>query len=319
MIRAGLRYELRVPSFTSTTFAEQYAACLDQCAWADELGPVTVLLSEHHGIDDGYCPSPITLAAAIAGRSKRLSILLSIVVLPMHNPVELAEQIVVLDLLTQGRLTMGIGLGYRAEELAMAGVGVKDRGKIAEEYMGVLRQAWTGEPFEWRGRTIRVTPKLQHPLRIMAGGNDKAAARRAARLRVGFYPGVIDPVAVETYRDECARLGFEGFVQPPGGAAFLHVTEDPNRDWERVGPYVLYEARLYGEWQAPPGTFRPESITLDMLRQNPAYRVVSPEQCIELMQEGSRCFFHPLVCGMPPALGWESLRLFEKKVLPYLR
>jgi alkanesulfonate monooxygenase SsuD/methylene tetrahydromethanopterin reductase-like flavin-dependent oxidoreductase (luciferase family) len=319
MIRACLRYELRVPTFTSTTFAEQYAACLDQCAWADELGFDTVLLSEHHGIDDGYCPSPITLAAAIAGRAKRLSLFLSVVVLPMHNPVELAEQIVVLDLLTQGRLTMGIGLGYRAEELAMAGVSVKDRGKIAEEYLGVLRQAWTGKPFEWRGRTIRVTPKLQHPLRIIAGGYDKAAARRAARMRVGFYPGVIIPGVIETYHEECARLGFAGFVQPTGATAFLHVSKDPDRDWERVGPYLLYEARAYAQWQSQHESGGPESITLDMLRQNRACRVVTPEQCIQLMQGPSRVFFHPLVCGMPPALGWESLRLFEKEVVPYLR
>jgi len=189
----------------------------------------------------------------------------------------------------------------------MAGVSVNDRGKIAEEYLHVLRRAWSGEPFEWRGRTIRVTPKLRHPLRIIAGGSGKAAARRAARMRVGFYPAVKNPELVELYGEEC------------GETSFLHVTEDPDRDWERVAPYLLYEARMYAQWQSQQEGWLPESITLDTLRRNPACRVVTPEQCVELMRGASRCFFHPLVCGMPPELGWESLRLFENEVLPYLR
>ena len=74
MTMIGLRYDLRAPSFCSVTHAELYAACLEQCAWADRLGLDFVVLSEHHGVDDGYLPAPLTLAAAIAGRTKSIRI-----------------------------------------------------------------------------------------------------------------------------------------------------------------------------------------------------------------------------------------------------
>src|SRR2546428_11113482 len=74
MTMIGIRYDLRVPPFAQTTHAELYAACLDQCAWADERGVDFVALSEHHGVEDGYLPAPLTLAAAIAGRTRRMPI-----------------------------------------------------------------------------------------------------------------------------------------------------------------------------------------------------------------------------------------------------
>src|SRR5712691_2392502 len=159
MISVAVRYDLRVPASASTTHAAQYAACLEQCAWADERGLDFVVLSEHHGVDDGYLPAPLTLAAAIAGRTTRININIAALLVPLHDPVRLAEELAVLDLASGSRVGFVAGLGYREEEFAMAGVDRKARGRLLEEYVQVLRQAWTGEPFEWRGRTIRVTPK----------------------------------------------------------------------------------------------------------------------------------------------------------------
>src|SRR5262249_5684862 len=155
----GIRYDLRVPPFSSTTHAGQYRACLDQCAWADEQGFDLVVLSEHHGVDDGYMSAPLTLAAAIAGRTSRVQINIAAVLLPLHDPIRFAEQVAAVELVSGGRLSFVAGLGYRHEEFAMAAVDRKRRGSLLEEYVEVLRKAWTGEPFEWRGRTIRVTPK----------------------------------------------------------------------------------------------------------------------------------------------------------------
>ena len=157
MAVVGVRYDLRVPPFARATHAEQYAACLEQCAWADTRGINFVVLSEHHGVDDGYLPAPLTLAAAIAGRTRRLRLHIAALLVPLHDPIRLAEQIAVLDLISAGRVAFVAGLGYRQEELAMAGVAASERGRLLEEYVGVLRQAWTGEPFEWRGRVVRVT------------------------------------------------------------------------------------------------------------------------------------------------------------------
>src|SRR5881396_2743335 len=181
MTMIGLRYDLRAPSFCSVTHAELYAACLEQCAWADRLGLDFVVLSEHHGVDDGYLPAPLTLAAAIAGRTKSIRINVAAVLVPLHDPVRLAEQLAVLDLASGSRVGLIAGLGYRHEEFAMAGVDRAERGRLLEEYLAVMRQAWTGEPFRWRGRTVRVTPKPASP---PIGGSTEKAACGASRWRL---------------------------------------------------------------------------------------------------------------------------------------
>ncbi|MGH7820323.1 MAG: LLM class flavin-dependent oxidoreductase [Candidatus Binatia bacterium] len=146
MAMIGIRYDLRAPPFGSASHAELYRACLDQCAWADEVALDIVVLSEHHGVDDGYLPAPVTLAAAIAGRTKKIPINIAAVLVPLHDPVRLAEQLAVVSLLSGGRVSLVAGVGYRQEEFEMAGVDRRQRGKLLEEYVGVLRQAWTGEP-----------------------------------------------------------------------------------------------------------------------------------------------------------------------------
>src|SRR5439155_16184930 len=97
------------------------------------------------------------------------------------------------------------GLGYRDEEFAMAGVDRKARGRLLEEYVDVLRRAWTGEPFEWRGRTIRVTPKPRSEPLMLVGGSTAAAARRAARRRPRCVPPLGAPHRADVYHDESAR------------------------------------------------------------------------------------------------------------------
>ncbi len=322
MTMLGIRFDLRAPAFARVAHADLYAACLDQCAWADEHGFDFVALSEHHGVEDGYLPAPLTLAAAIAGRTKRIHISIAAVLVPLHDPVRLAEQLAVLDLASGGRVSLIAGLGYRPEEFAMAGVDRKLRGRLLEEYVGVMRQAWTGEPFAWRGRTVRVTPRPRGEPMILIGGSTDVAARRAARLRAGFSPAIGDPELAARYQEECARIGFTGgFVTLPQGPGFVHVSDDPERDWARIAPHALYDAQTYAAWQTPGqrSQVHVEAPDLAALRRSGVYRVVTPEECVALAAETGRVLLHPLMGGMSPALGWEGLRRFAEKVLPRLR
>ena len=318
----GIRFDLRVPPFAQTTHAELYAACLDQCAWADEHGLDIVALSEHHGVDDGYLPAPVTLAAAIAGRTKQIRINIAAVLVPLHDPVRLAEQLAVLDLVSGGRVSFVAGLGYRQEEFDMAGVDRTQRGKLLEEYVAVMRQAWTGEPFEWRGRTVRVTPKPKSPPMILDRrlDGDGGAARGTAACRL--LPGDRRSAARRRLqrRVRAARLQ-GGFVIMPGGPGFVHVTEDPERDWARIAPHALYDAQTYAAWQTPDqrSSVHVEAQTIDDVRKSGVYRVVTPDECVALANEMGRVLLHPLMGGMPPELGWQGLELFESKVLPRIR
>jgi len=321
MAMIGIRFDLRIPPFASLTPREQYAACLEQCRWADRVGVDLAVLSEHHGVEDGFMSAPVTLAAAIAGATTRLQLNIAAVLVPLHDPVRLAEQLTVVQLVSGGRLSLVAGLGYREEEFAMAGVERRTRGKLLEEYVGVMRRAWTGEPFEWRGRTIRVTPVPPSPPAVLIGGGTEKAARRAARLRAGFFPSIGDPALAKAYDDACAELGFTGFCMLPGGPGFVHVSEDPERDWARIGPHALYDAQSYAAWQAADqrSQVTVHATTLDDVRKSGVYAVVTPDECVALAERYGRVILHPLMGGIDPDLGWASLRLFADEVLPRIR
>jgi alkanesulfonate monooxygenase SsuD/methylene tetrahydromethanopterin reductase-like flavin-dependent oxidoreductase (luciferase family) len=206
----------------------------------------------------------------------------------------------------------------------MAGVDRRARGKLLDEYLDVMRKAWTGQPFEWRGRQVVVRPRPAtepHPL-VLVGGSTEAAARRAARLGLPFMPAIHDPALADSYRSACQEVGFEGgWVLMPSGAAFVHVSEDPDRDWERLAPYALYDAQTYHSWQTPGQRSQADidADTLEDLKRGDVYRVVTPDECVGLAERGDTLVFHPLMGGMPPELGWESLELFEAKVRPRLQ
>src|SRR5437764_9382261 len=167
MIRFVARYDLRRPPFASTPRDALCAAALDQAAYCDAHGFDTLVLSEHHGVADGYLPSPLVAAAAMAARTSRIRITIAALLVPLHDPLRLAEDTAVLDHLSGGRVGYVFGLGYRPEEYAMFDKQWKGRGKDMEDAVRSLLQAWSGEPFEDQVLTLRVTPapmSRPHPL-----------------------------------------------------------------------------------------------------------------------------------------------------------
>jgi alkanesulfonate monooxygenase SsuD/methylene tetrahydromethanopterin reductase-like flavin-dependent oxidoreductase (luciferase family) len=328
MAMLGLRFDLRVPDFAETTHARQYAAALDMAAWADRVGLDSVIFSEHHGAPDGYLPAPLILAAAVLGRTSRIGVNVAAVLVPLHDPVRLAEQLAVLDLSAPGRISIVGGLGYRSVEFAMAGVDRKRRGRLLEEAIDVLRHAWTGQPFTYQGREVVVTPTPATPggPLLLLGGSTEVAARRAARLHCGFFPAVGDPRLAEVYNEEAAAVGFEhGFCALPSGPGFVFVAEDPDRAWEQIGPHALFDAQTYESWQEGPQRSAvdvPGATTWEDVRGSGVYQVLTPDETVALAESqggtGS-VLLHPLMGGIPPELGWECLELFERAVLPRVR
>lgn len=322
-----LRYDLRRPGFARPGHADLYAACLEQCEWADARGFNTVAISEHHGVDDGYLPSPLVLAGAIAARTRHVLITVSALLVPFHHPLRLAEDLAVLDHLSRGRVGIVAGLGYRDEEFVAFGVDRKKRGAITEASLRTLLDAWTGEPFTFEGRRARVTPApytKPHPL-VLVGGSTEAAAKRAARLRLPFMPAIGDPALADAYRAACDHEGFAGgFVVMPAGPGFVHVSDDPERDWARIAPHALHDATTYAAWQTPGqrSQVHTSASTLDELRASGVYAVVTPDECVALAEQlgpMGAIVFHPLLAGLDPDLGWASLELAAEKVLPRLR
>jgi alkanesulfonate monooxygenase SsuD/methylene tetrahydromethanopterin reductase-like flavin-dependent oxidoreductase (luciferase family) len=320
----GLRYDFRNPTFAGTSMADRYAAALDMAAWADGLGAISISVSEHHGSTDGYLPSPIPMLAAMAARTTQVRLMVAALIAPFHDPLRLAEDLVVLDNLSRGRVDVVVAGGYVHEEFAMLGVPMSERGKRVTEAVATLRAAFSGEPFEFRGRTVQVTPA---PFRtggpaLILGGSSKPAAERAARIGDGFLPS--DASVWPYYVDEVVRLGRpDPGPCPVGDTVTVALAEDAERGWEQMAPYFMHEMNAYGVWQAQDDLANPYRTVadLDELRASGNYRVVTTEEMIEEQKASPFPFvmFHPLCGGMPIDLAWASLRLFEDQVLPALR
>jgi len=321
-----IRFDLRVPDFATTTHAAQYAACLEMCTWAEQHGFAAVSIAEHHGLDDGYLPAPLALAGVILGRTNQIMVTVAASVLPLNDPVRIAEQVAVLDNAAPGRLVTIVALGYREEEFAMAGVSLHDRGRLMDEAVQALLDAWTGEPFEYRGRTVRVTPKpvtQPHPI-LMIGGSGPAGARRAARFRAPFMAMNDDPSLADAYDAACRDHGFaDGFALIPTNIGMVHVSDDPERDWARIGPHAVFDAATYHAWGRADqrSALDVDAKSIDDVRNSGVYRIVTPDECVALAEElgpMGTILFHPLMGGMSPDIGWESLELFASKVAPRL-
>jgi alkanesulfonate monooxygenase SsuD/methylene tetrahydromethanopterin reductase-like flavin-dependent oxidoreductase (luciferase family) len=318
-----LRFDMRSPAFGTEPRA-LYAATLEMAEWADERGYAEIMLSEHHGQDDGYLPSPLVLAAAIAARTRRVRIRISALVLPLHDPLRVAEDVAVVDQLSGGRIELVVVGGFVPSEFAMFGRDATTRGRQVAEGVEVLKQAWTGEPFEYRGQEVRVMPRpaqQPHP-RLLLGGSSEPAARRAARIADGFVP--IVPEIYPLYEQACHELGKTPAPDRKLGPPFLHVSHEPDAAWARIAPHALHETNSYSRWYAEAdvqgGPYEPMEDA-DALRASGSYQVHSPEACVDALRalgEDAWIFVHPLLGGMDPKLGWESMQLLNDEVLPAL-
>ena len=323
-MRLALRFDMRAPDIGAPP-AVLYPASVDMCEWADRLGFETVYLAEHHGADDGYCPAPMIQASAILARTTAMRVHFSALIAVLHDPLRLAEDLAVLDLISGGRIEMTLGIGYRPHEYEMFGIEKSRRVPILEEVIHTLEQAWTGEPFEFRGRTVMVrpTPVQQPRPPIYIGGSGEASAYRAARLGDGYLPAA--PGLFEIYQEELRRLGKPVPAAPKArGPLFLFVTDDPERDWPLVAPHVIYTSRSNFEWAKERGvgaTPYPPVSTLEDLKASDQFAVVTPDECVELatgLPPDAELTFQPLMGALDPQIGWRSLELFGQAVVPRL-
>ncbi|MFF9770931.1 LLM class flavin-dependent oxidoreductase [Streptomyces sp. NPDC014636] len=316
-----VRFNLVAPGAPPGVLSARYRAALEMAAYADEHGISTVQTEEHHGADNNWLPSPFTFAGAVFGATRRIAVTVSAVIGPLHDPLRLAEDIAVLDLLSGGRLVTVAGIGYRPEEYALFGVDWKRRGRLQDELLETLLTAWTGEEFAYRGRRVRLTPRPYtdpHPL-LLVGGSSKAAARRAARLGLPFFPSAHLPELEAYYKERLTEYGTEGWTMMPAAETpLLHLAEDPDRTWAEYGGHFLHEARTYASWQSDQirSAVKSAATTVDQLRAEGVYRILTPEQCVA--QGLDSLVLHPLAGGMPVEEGWRSLRLLAERVLPAL-
>jgi alkanesulfonate monooxygenase SsuD/methylene tetrahydromethanopterin reductase-like flavin-dependent oxidoreductase (luciferase family) len=324
------------------TDADLYAEVLDLCVLAEELGFDAAWLSEHHFVDDGYMPSLLPVAAAIAARTTTLTVGTGILVAPLHDPIRLAEDAATVDLLSRGRLVLGIGAGYRDEEFAGLGRSKERLGAVLDHVIATLRDAW-GDGVARRSADaapVRVTPKPYRPggPDLWIGARTRAGIRRTARTAQGLLAARVSPeefgAQIATFAEEVVAHG-RGLDEVTVGVHCPVLAWEDGPAWDVLEPYVHYSewkykdmARSYGSGEPGPGIpgeLREEtraSLRTGALVGTPdevADGVVAYQKAARAA--GLRLHFIPRLYwpGMPSAVQREALEIFARRVIPAVR
>jgi alkanesulfonate monooxygenase SsuD/methylene tetrahydromethanopterin reductase-like flavin-dependent oxidoreductase (luciferase family) len=322
------------------TDADLYRDAVDVAVRSEELGFDSVWVSEHHFLDDGYMPSLLPVCAAIAARTSRVRIGTAVLLAPLHDPVRLAEDAATVDLLSNGRFTLGLGLGWREEEFAGLRIPRRSRRSRLVDAIAILRQAWSDGLVTGTAATpypgVSVTPK---PPRtggppIWIGGFAEPAVRRAGAIADGFMGSNVTPDslarAVAWAREEVERRGgdqgaFEVSVHLP---TFPWHGDDA---WERVRDHHWYVSWKYDDMEAARGRTGPPpappripadretELRESILLGEPA----AVAERIRALRDAAGGRLHYIARlywpGMNPAVRDESMRLFAEEVVPLLR
>jgi probable F420-dependent oxidoreductase len=321
---------------------EHLDRCIDEAIEEAQLAEMhgfdSCFFGEHHQDHDGFLPSPLIVATAVAARTRRLRVGTSVILLPLHHPVRVAEDVITLDLVSKGRVVLGVGIGYQPADFRAFAVPMEDRMARFEESLEILRLCWAGEPFSFRGKhytlddvQIRPRPYQKPGPPLWIGASVPAAARRAGRVADGFVgtPSTRLENAVrlaDIYREAAREAGRPAEVVQMRDAWVAGTRAEADAVY---GPHVMTAYRYY--WENRLAEFRELSADTEFTLQNLAPdRLIlgDPETCVREFQRwqkatGATTFLlrlrHAHSGGPPHAKIMDAIRLFGERVLPYCR
>jgi alkanesulfonate monooxygenase SsuD/methylene tetrahydromethanopterin reductase-like flavin-dependent oxidoreductase (luciferase family) len=234
-----------------------YDEMLDLGRAIDRAGLDSAWVSEHHFERDGYLSAPMPALGALAAVTDDVEIGPCIALAPLYDPVRLAEDAATVDLLADGRLTVGLAIGSNPREFEAFGVPREDRVERLEDTVGVLRNAWTEgslddyAAFHDVDPGVSVTPKPTSPLPIMLGGAAKPAVRRAARIGDAWCaPSSLSVAGVRTRVEVIRSVREEEGIKGEFQVYILQhgfVADSREDAWERMRDGYFYLQRRYAE------------------------------------------------------------------------
>jgi alkanesulfonate monooxygenase SsuD/methylene tetrahydromethanopterin reductase-like flavin-dependent oxidoreductase (luciferase family) len=320
-MKVGCVFDLRNPDGWQRPWADYYARTLEFCEEADRLGADGLWFTEHHLFEDGYLPQPLTFAAAVAARTHAARIGTSVVLPALRKPAQLAEEAAIVDLISGGRLELGLGAGYRVPEYDLFDTDIRRRFAKTEQTIRQIRHLWAEGG---------VTPRpIQDPVPVWGGFYGPRGARLAGRLGIGLLH-----ISHDMFRHYCAGLA-EGGHDPAharvSGLIPIILADDPEAAWSRVAPYAVYQMNSYRQASVE-GTNQPKPplITADQFNhrsgdsQYGMLEILTPEDAAARIHERTQglplmhLIFWASIAGMPDDLVTRNIELISKCLKPLL-
>jgi alkanesulfonate monooxygenase SsuD/methylene tetrahydromethanopterin reductase-like flavin-dependent oxidoreductase (luciferase family) len=311
-MKVGFLADLRNPPPWERPWPQLYGRTLELIEEADRLGAAAIFLGEHHLTADGYIPQPLTIAAAIAARTRRIRIGTSVVVASFRHPLHIAEEAAVVDVLSGGRLELGLGAGYVPTEFEAFGVPRADRFRLLASAIAEVRRL-LGEV---------VTPRpVQQRVPIWCGYFGPGAYR-AGLLGEGLLSML--PWCVEPYTAGLIEGGHDPSEARMTGTVDLVVSDDPERARALLKPHIDYQASAYAVLQDDVARAENRDPMYLGMADPGSYQVLSPEDAVTHIRKISdglpAVYVTPglTIGGMPDDLAEQHITLVATKVAPAL-
>ena len=312
-----------------------YREALEEVTRAEELGFHSVWMEEHHSVTNHYWPSPIPVLAGFATRTSRLVLGTDIIVAAFHHPVRLAEDVAMLDVISNGRFVLGIAIGYKPDEFSLYGVALEKRGARFEEQLAIMKALWTRDRVDFRGAYYTMQGRLEprpvqqpHPP-LWVGGWGDITLRRAATLADNWIPGPTADLQrlLAGKRQFLERRRAAGLPDPTEWPLTRDViiadTDGQARELAEEHIMVAYRREYAGGWRHP---FIDASIATDLDRlMEDRFIIGGPEQCLARIRRFiERYGMTHLICrmffpGMPHARILRGLELISREIMPAIQ
>jgi len=338
-MKFGLMYSFIVPPGSTMSHLDTFREMDELIPFAEQLGFDSFQTTEHHFQDNGWAPSPLPVLAKAAGLTRTMRLVSNILVLPLYDPLRLAEDILTLDNLSDGRLTLGVSPGYVSEEFTAYGIPHDERFGRAEEILDILEKSWRDDVLEHDGRYYRIPPTrlmprpVQNPIPIWYGVSGPKLLGRAAARRCPVTASPRHTVEelvghYERYDAAAAEAGFSTRERPVIREVFVAPTTKQAE--ELAGPAVNHIFGLYGRKSAQgerqlrndKGELITDAGQVDFRSFASRYVIGDPASATEQLKDAvDQLEPSELICrmqlpGIPTDALKTSMRLFAEQVMP---
>jgi len=327
-LRIGVSYDFRNPVNSGVSDAYLYAEILEQVKWLDQIGADMVWFTEHHFVEDGYLPSWVPVAGAMAAVTSHVRFGTDICLMPFNHPIRLAEDLAVLDNISGGRVDIGLGMGYAPHEFRGFGFSPSRRVSLMNEGIEVLQQCFTGERFSYHGKRYQFEDVIIKPGYVQKGGPpiwlaamSEPGALRAAHYDTNFLPQGLRKKSFDPWVEALQSTDRKTSDKRVGIIRSILVTDDRSADWPVIRAAEKYRMQLYNRFFEESGEGFGE--TGEPVPQT--WIVGDVEHCIAELKSFIREFdiTDIVTMAVPPGLRadqmGDSLQLLFSEVVPRLK